>query len=232
MPEHTTGYVEAGRVPGKPRLPRGSGRALSPAWVRLPSFLALIGCRRSVRCSWPRPGSIRRWTGSPWPGTSACARCASSSGHGRLLWHGHKRLITAAALTGAAVTASGACLRPGREHVRGGRGSATWSAACRRGQALLTCAAGRRIPAAGRARRAHVRDRRARAAICRAAPGGPPPAGPVTDRRGRRRRFRPPGAARRTTRSPRRAQSSGRSRLAGSAATRAGPPWPGCCRPT
>jgi hypothetical protein len=34
------------------------------------------------------------------------------------------------------VTASGACPRLGREHVRGGRGSATWSAACRRGQTL------------------------------------------------------------------------------------------------
>src|SRR4029077_15353054 len=28
----TRPYVEAGRVPGKPRLRRGSGRALSPAW--------------------------------------------------------------------------------------------------------------------------------------------------------------------------------------------------------
>ena len=43
-------------------------------------------------------------------------------------------------------------------------------------------------------------------------PAGRLPPAPVTDRRGRRRRFRPPGAARRTTRSPRRAQSSGRSR--------------------
>ncbi len=134
MPGHTTGYVEAGRVPGEPRLRRGSGRALSPAWGPAASLLALIG-RRSVRCSWPRPDSIRRWTGSPWPGTSACARCAPSAGHGQLFWQRHKRLITAAALTGATVTASGACPRLGREHVRGGRGSATWSAACRGGQA-------------------------------------------------------------------------------------------------
>jgi hypothetical protein len=47
----------------------------------------------------------------------------------------HKQLITAAALTGATVTVSGACPRLGREHVRGGRGSATWSPARRGGQA-------------------------------------------------------------------------------------------------
>lgn len=43
MSGHTTGYVEAGRVPGKPRL-RGVAVELSVRrGVRLPSLLALIG---------------------------------------------------------------------------------------------------------------------------------------------------------------------------------------------
>jgi len=114
-PGHTTGYVEAGRVPGKPRLRRGSGRALSLAWgpaavlagahwegVR--SDAAGRGRARSDAGPVHRgrallPAPARRPRARPRPATCGCSG------------QGHKRLITAAALTGAVVTVSGACPR-------------------------------------------------------------------------------------------------------------------------